>query len=304
MKDLDLAAPPSLSPTFFVVNAAADVYYEQVLMFTDTLNTGVPLTTPTNNEIGVGLVPEGKVHPETYLVWQEMAGATSYQWQLALDSAFKSVIISKPDQFVTAMTVGPLYLTPNTTYYWRVRVAEWGSVFGAPLISPWSDTWKFKTAIGAVSARPDLEAPWAGEEGVELVPTFEWSGIEWAVKYEFELSTDPTTGAEGYFTTSLKALTGANALVSTAWKSDITLQYNTRYYWHVIAIGVDTKTPWSDVGTFTTMSEPVPAPSPQPPVQIPPVKEITPAWIWAIVIIGAILVIAVIVLIVTTRRVP
>jgi hypothetical protein len=37
---------------------------------------------------------------------------------------------------------------------------------------------------------------------------------------------------------------------------------------------------------------------------IPPAENITPAWIWAIVIIGAILVIAVIVLIVTTRRVP
>jgi hypothetical protein len=304
MKDLDLAAPPSLSPTFFCVNAAADNYYEQVLMFTDTLNFGVPLTTPTNNEIGVGLVPVGKVHPEVSLVWQEMAGATSYQWQLALDSEFKSVVIPTADQFVSAMITEPLSLQPNTTYYWRVRVAKWGSIFGAPLISPWSDTFKFKTAIGAVSARPDLQAPWAGEEDVELVPTFEWSGIEWAVKYEYELATDPTTGTGGYFTTSLKALTGANALVSTAWKSDITLQYNTRYYWHVKAIGVDTETPWSDVGTFTTMSEPVPAPSPQPPVQIPPVKEITPAWIWAIVIIGAILVIAVIVLIVTTRRVP
>jgi hypothetical protein len=301
----DVGGPPSLSPTLFAKNLNyGGSYWEQVWMFTDTLNTGVPLVSPTNNEIGVGLVPEGKVHPETYLVWDEMAGATDYQWQLALDSEFKSVIIPEAEQFASAMTVGPLYLTPNTTYYWRVRVAKWGSIYGAPLISPWSETFKFKTAIGAVSARPDLEAPWAGEEDVELMPTFEWSGIEWAVKYEFELATDPTTGTEGYFTTPLKALTGANALVSTAWKSDITLQYDTRYYWHVIAIGVDTSTPWSDVGTFTTMSEPAPAPSPQPPVEIPPVKEITPAWIWAIVIIGAILVIAVIVLIVTTRRVP
>jgi len=153
-------------------------------------------------------------------------------------------------------------------------------------------------------ARPDLQAPWPGEPDVPLSPTFEWSGIEWAETYEYELALDPATTAGGYFAEPLVALVGSSALVSTAWKCDISLDYETRYYWHVKAIGIDTDTPWSDVGTFTTIGVAPPPPEPGGEIVIPPPNVITPAWIWAIVIIGAILVIAVIVLIVTTRRVP
>jgi len=295
-------APPSLAPTFFCLDSSATNYYEQVWMFTDILNVGVTLASPEKDATGVGLLPEGYVYPEVSFLWQEMAGATNYQFQIAIDADFKTK--ASEDVFTSSLAVRLENLMPNTTYYWRVRVADEGSILGAPLISPWSATYKFKTAIGASMARPDLQAPWPGEPDVPLSPTFEWSGIEWAEVYEYELALDPTTTAGGYFSTPLVALVGTDALVSTAWKCNTTLNYETRYYWHVKAIGVDTDTPWSDVGTFTTMSKAAPPPTAQPPVVIPPVEEITPAWIWAIVIIGAILVIAVIVLIVTTRRVP
>jgi len=294
-------APPSMAPTFFCGNAAAP-YYDQIVMFTDTLNTGVPLAVPEKDATGVGLLAEGYVYPEVTLFWQEMAGAKSYQYQVAIDAKFKTKVA---EDFTTSLATPSLKLNPNTTFYWRVRVADEGSILGAPLISPWSEVWKFKTAIGASMARPALQAPDAGDTDVALSPTFEWSGIEWAETYEYELGLDPTTTAGGYFSTPLVALVGTDALVSTAWKCDTALEYTTRYYWHVKAIGVDTSTPWSDVGTFTTMSKaPPPPPTQGPPVVIPPVQQITPAWIWAIVIIGAILVIAVIVLIVTTRRAP
>jgi len=301
-KSLDMA-PPALAPTFFFSNASA-AYDEQILMFTDILNVGVPLADPAADATGVGLLPEGEVYPDVVLVWEEMAGANSYQYQVAIDANFKTRM---EDDFTTSLaTPVPLKLNPNTTYYWRVRVANDlpASLIGAPLISPWSETFKFKTAIGASMARPALQAPEAGAVDIPLSPTFEWSGIEWAETYEYELALDPTTTAGGYFGTPLVALVGTDALVSTAWKCDTTLDYTTRYYWHVKAIGIDTDTPWSDVGTFTTMSVPPTTPTPVPPVVIPPAQNITPAWIWAIVIIGAILVIAVIVLIVTTRRVP
>jgi len=313
MLGLDLTPPMALVPTFFCINTDANAflppffpsatvpYYEQVVMFTDILNTGVPLASPAADETGVGLLPEGYVYPEVMLIWEEMAGARSYQYQVAIDANFKTKVVN---EFTTSLASGELELQPNTNYYWRVRVADEGSLIGAPLISPWSTVQKFKTAIGASMARPDLQAPWPGEPDVPLSPTFEWSGIEWADYYEYELALDPTTTAGGYFSTPLVALVGTSSLVSTAWKSDITLDYETRYYWHVKAIGVDTDTPWSDVGTFTTLGVPPEAPTSQPPVVIPPAQNITPAWIWAIVIIGAILVIAVIVLIVTTRRVP
>jgi len=312
---LDLK-PPTLAPTLFYtvsnfggLDPASDPnltpYYEQVVMFTDILNVGVPLVMPENNATGVGLLPEnmvGDVYPVVTFAWEEMAGATNYQYQVSIDPDFTTKVLS-----VFTNNLGSIvdnWLLSNTTYYWRVRVAAEGSLIGAPLISPWSETYEFKTAIGPSMQRPLLQAPLAGELDVPLSPTFEWSGIEWAEVYEYELAIDPTTTAGGYFGTPLVSLVGANALVSTAWKCNTTLDYSTRYYWHVKAIGVDTETPWSDVGTFTTMSAPPPPTTTAPPIVVPPPQQITPAWIWAIVIIGAILVIAVIVLIVTTRRVP
>ena len=298
---LDLK-PPALAPTFFCSNSTAN-YYDQVVMFTDILNVGVPLAIPEADSTGVGLLPEGYVYPEVTLAWQEMAGANSYQYQTAIDADFKT-LIPPGCGFTTSLARGAIQLNPNMTYYWRVRVANEGSLIGAPLISPWSETWKFKTAIGASMARPKLEAPEAGAIDVALSPTFEWSGIEWAEVYEFELALDPTTTAGAYFAEPLVALVGTDALVSTAWKCDTALDYEGRYYWHVKAIGVDTDTPWSDVGTFTIMGTPPVVTDAPPPIVVEQPDVITPAWIWAIVIIGAILVIALVVLIVTTRRTP
>jgi len=119
--------------------------------------------------------------------------------------------------------------------------------------------------------------------------------------------------------------TGADALPATTVYQTVTkLDYNTTYYWRVRGIGASTETDWSPVTGFTTMAEPVaPAPpvvietvpppvieippaQPPPQINIPPAPEqpapIAPAYIWAVIVIGAILVIAVIVLIVRTRR--
>jgi len=282
----------------FFMNSAAD-YNKQVLVYSDTLDCPVTLASPADGAAGVGNLYTGQNVVNAALVWEKMGDATSYQYQVALDADFNTVV----DFGFTAGQLAPLALSPNATYYWKVRVAAEGPI-GAPLFTPWSDTFKFKTAIGATAARPALQAPGAGATDVALSPTFEWSGIGWADKYEFQLATDPATYADGYFTEPLVALVGNNSLVSTAWKCDIALDYEGRYYWHVRAIGVDTSTPWSDVGTFTTMAKAAPPVTPGPAVVVPPADVITPAWIWAIVIIGAILVISVIVLIVTTRRVP
>jgi hypothetical protein len=305
LKSLDLNPAKNLAPTLFV-NTTSLPYYEQIWMFTDILNVGVTPVTPEADATGVGLLPEnwvGDVYPVVTFGWAETAGATMYQLQISIDPEFKTKVWNEYTN--TLGTIIDEWLLANSTYYWRVRVADWDDNFlGAPLISPWSQTFKFKTVIGPSMQRPLLQAPLPGEMDVPLSPTFEWSGIEWAETYEFELALSPTTTAGGYFTEPLVALVSADALVSTAWKCDIQLGYDTRYYWHVKALGVDTDTPWSDVGTFTTMGVPAEPPTTQPPVVIPPAENITPAWIWAIVIIGAILVIAVIVLIVTTRRVP
>jgi hypothetical protein len=131
-----------------------------------------------------------------------------------------------------------------------------------------------------------------------LTPAFSWESANTADNYHFMLASDAG------FTSVL-----VNEKVSqVAYTPDVTLEYSTTYYWKVQAYkGTKAISRWSDVSVFTTMSE---APAPTPPVTVtepaPPATVIpTPVPLWAliaIIAIGAALIIAVIVLIVRTRR--
>jgi hypothetical protein len=186
--------------------------------------------------------------------------------------------------------------------------------------SPWSARAKFSVEytapVEAPYAGPVLLGPAPGATGVSLKPGFAWGPVSGAIKYEFELSTNPGVTAGGYFVDALVGLTGTNALVTTAWQCDKDLGYATNYYYHVKAFTASGETGWT-TGTFSTITAGVfTCPldgltfATQAELQAhnavahAPVIPQTPAYIWAVVIIGAILVIVVIALIFTTRRVP
>jgi hypothetical protein len=143
-------------------------------------------------------------------------------------------------------------------------------------------------------AGPKLLSPTSGAKDVPLRPDFSWTPMPGATSYQFILATDLALP---------KTITGTPITVTSPnFQLSADLDYDTTYFW-AVKVTAPTASPQS-IDSFHTMAKPVAPPTPAPPVQIPPVQQITPAWIWAIVIIGAILVIAVIVLIVTTRRVP
>jgi hypothetical protein len=263
-----------------------------VWAYTDTLAVSVVLLTPAD-KASTGRVSTASV------TWNALAGADTYQIKCNTRADFNGAEVANITSDVAAASIS----LPNAgaTYYWKVRVAK-----GDPILSRWSTVWSFTTGMAAAQWNPFTdgnEAPAPGATGVQLRPAFQWNPSDFATAYEFELSKAPGTTAGGFYVDALIGMTGTNALVNTVWQCDRDLDYSTTYYWHVRAISATSQSVWAN-GTFTTMEKPVP---PAPPVQvnIPPAPApITPAWIWAIVIIGAILVIAVIVLIVTTRRVP
>jgi hypothetical protein len=77
---------------------------------------------------------------------------------------------------------------------------------------------------------------------------------------------------------------GAYALPATAWQCDLSLSYDTTYYWKVRAIGSNTHSAWSAVSAFTTESPPLEPSSP------PPVQQTTPDWVmWLMYLGGALL---------------
>jgi len=197
---------------------------------------------------------------------------------------------------------------PGTTYYWRVRVFG-----GAPALSQWSAMQTF-VVEQLVAIVPIIASPANGGEVNTVNPGFSWSPIANATSYRFELST--TDNFSNIVYTADPATAGASV------PSTITLTRGMQYFWHV-----KTLTPlegeWSTTANFIVAELPPTSPTPtittvpqptitaiitQPQATTTQVvinqetNEVNPSYIWAIIIVGAVLVIAVIVLIVRTRR--
>jgi hypothetical protein len=227
---------------------------------------------------------------EVTLKWNAVSNADEYVIFVGKDPGFPYY-----DWYITTTTdLRVMNLEDGKTYYWKAAV--WT---GEPVLSDWSSTWSFTTALSAAQWNPFIggvpEAPANGATNVPLTPTFAWNPADWATGYEFVLARDAG------FTDVVVSKTGANALSSTAYLSEQELDYSTTYYWQVRAIGQTTQSEWA-TGVFTTEGEPPPPPEPPAPPPPPEPPPPTPAYIWVIIGVGAALVIAVIILIVRTRR--
>lgn len=215
-----------------------------LMTYTDSLTPPIALTSPLDEAPGVGLLINDTVI-NISLDWETLPGATGYQWQLNYETDFSSL----PDGFEGTTKGSSAHLPdlkPATTYYWRVRAT-------APVLSPWSAKWSFTTPMGTEAPAPRLESPEAGASGVPIEPIFQWSAIAGADSYELMVSTAAT------FDNSTILKTDDYALPSTAWQCNISLNYDTTYYWKVRAVSDDTCSAWSAVSAFSTE----PAPSPQ-----------------------------------------
>ena len=174
-------------------------------------------------------------------------------------------------------------------------------------------------SAAATLGNPTIITPDGGAADVRLTPTFAWEPVDDAAGYYFELADNAT------FVVPLAKLDGdLGRLIVTAYAHVTALDYSTAYYWRVKAVsgtidgGNLVESAWVS-SVFITADEPVepvppivieptpPAPTPiiEPIVEviIPPATPMTPAWIYVIIGVGAVLVIALIVLVVRTRRV-
>jgi len=272
----------------------------RIWTYTDRLTGKTTLNSPANN------ASVGRIGQAT-LVWTAMPTATYYQIQISTVNTFASTLVDTVSGLMATSYVAA-GLDNGITYYWRVRSAHTGLTPAGKAASNWSDTWAFTMGLGAAQWDPFVPAervnPIPASYNVPLRPTFLWNPADWATGYEFVLS------KAADFSNPIYTFTGATALKITAFVADKDLEFGTDYYWKVTAISATSKSNTA-YGSFRTMLQPTVAPPgptltvPAPVnITIPPQQNITPTWIWAIVIIGAVLVIAVIILIVTTRRVP
>jgi photosystem II stability/assembly factor-like uncharacterized protein len=237
---------------------SVDSTHTEVVSYIDGLNTPVFLLSPLDGAPGVGMLVEDKVI-NVSLDWETLPGATAYRWQLNYETDFSSL----PEGFegtTQGSSVHLVDLSPATTYYWRVRAIE-------PTLSPWSEKWSFCTPMGTEAPAPRLESPTAGATGVPIEPIFQWSAIDGADSYELMVSTIAT------FDNPTILKTNDYALPSTAWQCNISLNYDTTYYWKVRAVSANSCSAWSAVSAFSTESAPsdptgtvaeAPTPTPEP----------------------------------------
>jgi hypothetical protein len=290
--------------------------------YSDTLSDVSPAP---NAPVG-GAIVDAALNPVIWS-WEAVTGALTYnvRWDTRDDFRTATVrgAIAAPAT-IDIQPPGAAATPPNgRVIYWQVRVVT-------PVMGPYCDAQIFETQLAAAAVNAPAILGAAGREGstaaggwgVSLTPSFNWGPIANATGYEFRLATDQA------MTNLIVDATGDNALGAvTAITCPVTLDYNTTYYWQVRGIGATSSTDWSAVVAFTTMEEVVaeappeivipPAEAPViniPEIVVPPAEvtvEPTPApaepaisetLLWVIIIIGAILVIALIVLVVRTRR--
>ncbi len=246
--------------------------------YTDTL-VKVTLVSPTNGQAAAGDLLKGTSNARVVLQWSDLAKADTYQYQVALDSAFEGIVSQSSTIAGTQVEVS---LYAGTKYYWRVRVAS-------GVNSQWSDIWSFTTPLGPSAEAPVLVNPTAGQDDVILLPVLQWSGLASATKYELQVA----KGCDFSGSNLIVDKTGSSALgLVTAYQMTQSLAAGTSYCWRVRALSDLSSSAWSNTGSFVTAPAPTPAPEP----------EGTPVYVWVIIALSAVLLVAVVMLIIRTRR--
>jgi len=124
----------------------------------------------------------------------------------------------------------PAELTPNTTFYWRVR-----SFNTLGHYSTWSLVRTLRTAI----APPALVSPIDTEITTDRTPTFDWGDMAGATGYTIQISKNIT------FT----LLVGTYTVTPSTFTPSVNLPVGT-LYWRVRANGSNGPSLWSETRTL------------------------------------------------------
>jgi hypothetical protein len=286
-----IISAPALKPTITSPVSGFEVAIDPVN------GRGVPFTIVVA-AIGDG---QGAINQWDYRIYDKAAGVGTATIALAQTGT------SKLTSALGAPWTGML---PNTTYVLQIRGAQTAS--GQAIKTLWSDpvevTVQAGTPVTQTYAGPQILGPQGGGT-TGLNPGFAWAPVAGATKYQFIVATDAAL---------TKTIGGTPVVVTTPSFQVMGLDYGTTYFWAVKVLeptpGVQT------ISTFSTMDEPAAAVDPgttTPPVVVPtqPVPDIivnvpdqtdggtiSATAIWAVIGIGAVLIVAVLVLIVRTRR--
>jgi hypothetical protein len=294
---------------------ATNTYTGALQAFSDTLIAVPAITAPKTGAVLTDTT-------STTLSWPAVAGATDYE--VTFDGTAYSGITT--NSIVTSAAPMSLSLTPGSTHTWSVRVDSVTTpVVVGNTYSDSSATQTFTLALAAPAPVQTSSYPTAGQTDVDVNPSFSWPVVAGATSYDFVIA-EELGNADKFAIIDYGDNTPINA-----YKLKEDLKYNTQYWWRVRAVSGTTTSAWV-VSFFTTEAMPVTTTAttstapitvnpvtptvtvtnvmPTQPVVTPTVinqgstQQVIPTYLlWLVIVVGAVLVIAVIVLIVRTRRI-
>lgn len=174
------------------------------------------------------------------LKWQQLSLADAYQIEIGKDKWFDLIVLpAEPSTNPFYMPNDILYpayyiadgLLPEAgkDYYWRVRVRR--AATGQVIRSRWSPAFTFSIRPGypvVASSYPGIQSLQPRHEvcDVPVYPVaFSWTAMQGATAYRFMLASDP----------GLQNPIIDEAVHSTAYKFNGSLNHKTAYYWQVTA---------------------------------------------------------------------
>ncbi len=178
-------------------------------------------------------------------VWHPVAGATTYQVQLAKDSLFTKLVLN--DSTVVDSVRQIRGLAYSTSYFFRIRAMN------SSAVSEYGPTTRFVTlsapAAGTLAA-PLLTAPPSGAQNLPLTVMFVWQQVLGAANYYIEV-------ARNVDFTDIAVYDSASSGSHVITLPD----YLTTYYWRVIASdGTHAGEP-SEIRFFGTKAALLPTPA-------------------------------------------
>jgi len=272
--------------------------------------TPIAMTEPANG----ALVPSNNISTgePVELQWPAVDGAVSYDIIVCTEMGnMQSWVVNDGAIAATELSIFQGALADGATYYWRTRVAStWGAGGTGDHTGPWSAWQSFSVGFQGQESPASIElvSPGVGSTNEPLMPNFAWqpttqTAADSVTGYVFMLATDASFSEE-------TTLVDENVGMQQGYGMTEELEYETTYYWSVTASGQTGTSTWTlphVQGIFTTAAEviePEPTPQQSPVIiqQTTPPDDATPAWVWVLIVIGAVLAVVVIVLIVRTRR--
>ena len=225
--------------------------WSEIRTFTTTIETVDPID-PMPNAGGIPLT--------TTLLWSDVAGESgTFHLQVSDNYDFENTLYDLTDLTSNSYTIElPAY---NTNYFWRV------SAVSGQCEAEFSDPWMFTTVID----RPTLLSPENNATGVEFMVFFEWTAVESAKTYFFNLAKNPNFAPLDY---------GFKDIKNTHYNMT-GLDPDTKYYWRVRAENEDGESAYSDVFSFTTSSVGATVPYTISPAVEATQVELDPTLLWS-----------------------